>query len=207
MKYEWKKNEKNLYLPKNTPELINVPNQNFFMIDGTGDPNGENFSNRVEVLYALSYAIRMMPKRGVALNDYFEYTVYPLEGVWDLTEEGRKSDAFKKDDLIYTIMIRQPEFVTLKIAKLAIEYVKNKKVLNLLDKVRFDSMEDGLSVQMLHIGSYDDEYLSFKKMKDFINQNSLEILTLKHREIYLSDARKVDKSKLKTVLRYRVKKK
>jgi hypothetical protein len=149
----------------------------------------------------------MMPRQGYTPEGYFEYTVYPLEGLWDLTEEGRKLDTLDKNRLIYTIMIRQPEFVTKEIVEMAIERVRKKKSNPLIDEVSFESMEDGLSVQMLHIGSYDEEPQSFKKMKEYIEENQLEIATLRHREIYLSDARKVEPAKLKTVLRYKVKKK
>ena len=156
------------------------------------------------VLYSMAYAVRMMPKQGYTPDGYFEYTVYPLEGIWDLTEEGRKSSAINKDELIYTIMIRQPEFVTQDVVEKALESVRRKKSHPLLDEVSFGVMEDGLSVQMMHIGSYDDETRSLEQMKNFIKENNLEITTLAHREIYITDARKTEVSKLKTVLRYRV---
>ncbi|KAF0820914.1 MULTISPECIES: GyrI-like domain-containing protein [unclassified Cytobacillus] len=205
MKFEWRKQEKNLYLPKQKPEVVTVPEQKFITIDGEGNPNSEDFSRRIEVLYSIAYAIRMMPRQGYTPEGYFEYTVYPLEGLWDLTEEGRKLDTLDKDQLLYTIMIRQPDFVTKEIVERAIESVRKKKPNPLIDEVSFESMEDGLSVQMLHIGSYDEEPQSFRKMKEYIEENQLEIATLKHREIYLSDARKVEPAKLKTVLRYKVK--
>jgi len=205
MKHEWRKHEKNLYVPKNKPELVTVPEQKFFMIKGKGNPNSEEFSEKINVLYSLSYAVRMMPKGGYTPEGYFEYTVYPLEGIWDLTEEGRKLTNLNKDELVYTIMIRQPEFVTEEIIEKAFENVRKKKPHPLLEDVTFGVMEDGLSVQMLHVGSYDEEPQSFEKMNEFIETNSLDKVTLVHREIYLSDARKVEPAKLKTVLRYRVK--
>ncbi len=204
MKFEWKKQEKNLYLPKEIPELITVQKQKFFMISGKGNPNDEEFSEKISVLYSLSYAVRMMPKQGYTPEGYFEYTVYPLEGIWDLTEEGRQANVLNKDELLYTIMIRQPDFVTQEVVNKAFENVRKKKPHPLLKDVTFETMEDGLSVQMMHIGSYDDEPQSFKKMKDFIKENNLEITALRHREIYISDARKTERSKLKTVLRYKV---
>lgn len=207
MKHEWRKHEKNLYLPKEKPEIITVPKQNFLMLQGKGNPNNDDFSERVAVLYSLAYAIRMMPKQGYTPEGYLEYTVYPLEGIWDLTEEGRKSDVLNKDELLYTIMIRQPDFVTKDIVDRAFGNVRKKKPNPLLDEVIFNSIEDGLSVQILHVGSYDDEPKSFQLMKSFIAHNNLEIVTLQHREIYISDVRKVEPSKLKTVLRYRVKSK
>ncbi|CRK83343.1 GyrI-like domain-containing protein [Neobacillus massiliamazoniensis] len=205
MKYEWRKQEKDLYIPKQKPELVTVPEQKFITVKGKGNPNSEEFSKRIEVLFSLAYAIRMMPKQGYTPEGYFEYTVYPLEGLWDLTEEGRKLDTLDKDELLYTIMIRQPDFVTKEIVDRAFEIVRKKKPNPLLDEVSFDTIKDGLSVQILHIGSYDNEPQSFKKMKEFIEENHLEIATLRHREIYLSDARKVEPAKLKTVLRYKVK--
>ena len=205
MKYEWKKHEKNLYLPKQIPEVIIIPKQTFFMLKGKGNPNSDSFAEKIGVLYSLAYAVRMMPKQGYTPEGYFEYTVYPLEGLWDLTEEGKKSGTLNKDELLYTIMIRQPDFVTVDVANKAFETVRKKKPHPLLDEVTFGTIEDGLSVQMLHLGSYDDEPQSFKIMNDFIANNDLVRSSLIHREIYLSDARKVQADKLKTVLRYVVK--
>lgn len=207
MKYEWKKQEKEIYLPKTIPTLVEVPKAKYFCIKGQGNPNNQDFAKRIEVLYTLSYAIKMMPKKGYTPTGYFEYTVYPLEGLWDLTEEGRKSKTLNKDELLYTIMIKQPNFVDNDLFERALTTTKEKKKNKLLDEVTFETIEDGLSVQMMHIGSYDTEPESFQKMKDFINNNNLVIKTLVHREIYISDARKVDPDKLRTVLRYQVKKK
>lgn len=204
MKYEWKKEEKNIYMPKDKPTLVEIPKAKYFCIKGKGNPNGEDYASRVGALYSLAYAIRMMPKNGFTPEGYFEYTVYPLEGLWDLTEEGRKSEILNKDELVYTMMIKQPDFVTKEIVAKAFEIVNKKKPNPLIKEVYFDEMEDGLSIQMLHIGSYDNEKESFNKMKEYIKENNLEIKTLVHREIYLSDPRKVDKDKLKTVLRYTV---
>ena len=204
MKHQWRKHEKDLYMPKQKPELVSVPEQKFFMIEGKGNPNGVDISNRIEVLYSLAYAVRMMPKQGYSPEGYFEYTVYPLEGLWDLTDRGRGLDTLDKDELLYTIMIRQPDFVTEEVVDRAFERVRKKKPNPLLEEVSFSTIEDGLSVQMLHIGPYDEEPRSFEKMKEFIEENQLEIKTLRHREIYLSDARKVEPAKLKTILRYMV---
>ena len=181
MKHEYRKHEKKLYAPKTKPELVVVPKQKFFCIKGKGNPNNEDFSARIGVLYSLAYAIRMMPKNGFTPEGYFEYTVYPLEGVWDLTEKGRQK--FDKDELLYTIMIRQPEFVNQEVVEKAFEIVNKKKPHALLKEVYFDEIEDGLAVQMMHIGSYDDEPESFKQMKEFVDENGLEIKTLAHREI------------------------
>lgn len=205
MKHEWRKKEKEYYVPKEKPQLVEIPEFSFFTLEGQGNPNSEGFAEVIGVLYSLSYAIRMMPKNGVIPEGYYEYTVYPLEGIWDLTEKGRKEESLNKDELIYKLMIRQPEFVTEEIVNNALEIVKKKKPHPLLEKVKFEKIKDGLSVQMLHVGAYDDEPKTFDIMKKFIEENSLEIETLVHREIYLSDFRKIEAEKLKTVLRYRVK--
>ncbi|MEJ8553459.1 GyrI-like domain-containing protein [Tepidibacter sp. Z1-5] len=204
MKYEWRKQGKELYLPKNKPEVITVPNFKFFMIDGKGDPNSEDFSEAIGVLYSLSYALKMLPKKGIIPDGYFDYTVFPLEGIWDLEEKARTLDTLDKSKLIYTIMIRQPDFVTDDLAQEVIEIVKKKKPHPLLDKVRFNSLEDGLCLQMLHLGSYNDEPESFSIMENYCTQNNLKRSSKIHREIYISDARKTQPDKLKTVLRFKV---
>lgn len=198
MKYEWKKQEKELYLPKPEPQIITVPNQKFFAIKGKGNPNEADFSDRIGVLYSLAYAVRMMPKSGFTPDGYFEYTVYPLEGVWD------GNNAVDKSSFSYTIMIRQPEFVTAEIVAKALENTKKKKPHPFLSEVFFCEMEDGLSVQIMHVGDYDNEPLSFAKMNEFMVKNALVRNTDTHREIYLTDASKTERDKLKTVLRYSV---
>ena len=205
MKFEWRKQEKNLYLPKEKPDLITVPQQKFFMISGKGNPNDEEYSEKIGALYSLAYAVRMMPKQGYTPDGYYEYTVYPLEGIWDLTEQGKCSNILNKGELLYNIMIRQPNFVTQEVINRAFENARKKKNNHFLEDVTFKTMEDGLSVQMLHIGSFDDEPKSFELMDKYCIENNLQVLThVHHREIYLSDARKTEKSKLKTVLRYMV---
>ena len=204
MKHEWRKKEKNYYIPKTKPEIVNMEKFKFIQIKGSGNPNNEEFSERVGVLYSLAYTIKMMPKKGITPDGYFDYTVYPLEGIWDLDEEGRLKNEFDKNNLVYNIMIRQPDFVTKEVFDLAMEMTKKKKPNKLLDDVVFGEIEEGMCVQMMHIGPYDDEYKSFEVMKEFIKDNNLVIKRLAHREIYISDVRKTAPEKLKTVLRYMV---
>jgi hypothetical protein len=204
MKYEWKKQGKELYLPKDKPEIVNIPDFKFFMLAGKGNPNNEEFSEAIGVLYSLAYAIKMLPKKGVNPEGYFEYTVFPLEGVWDLAEEARGLEMLDKNSLIYTIMIRQPDFVTEELAQEVIKSVKAKKPHPLLDRVKFNNFQEGLCVQMLHLGSYDNEPESFSIMEDYCTRNNLKRMSKLHREIYISDARKVQADKLKTVLRFKV---
>ena len=202
MKYEWRKKEKELYIPSRVPQVVEVPKQKFFVIEGKGNPNDEDFAERIGVLYAVSYGIRMMPKSGFIPEGYFEYTVYPLEGIWGMTEEGKHSSIFRKEELIYRMMIRQPDFVNEDVAMKALEITKQKKPHPLLKNITFEEIEDGLCVQMLHEGSFDEEPESFAKMMQFIEVHKLERHGSTHREIYLNDARKVEQSRLKTVLRY-----
>ena len=203
MKHEWRKLEKNTYLPKKVPQLISIPSYNFFTISGIGNPNSKPFAEAITCLYAVSYAVRMSHKGESPPVNYYEYTVYPLEGIWDMADiELFKKEGFSKDNLAYEIMIRQPSFVTSEFAQLIIEKTKIKKPHELLDKVEFKSIEDGKSVQILHLGSYDDEPQSFAQMKEFMKENNLKQRTYTHREIYLTDARKTAPEKQKTVLRY-----
>ncbi|MGG7078540.1 GyrI-like domain-containing protein [Clostridium sardiniense] len=204
MKHEWRKKEKQYYIPKTKPEIVDIEEFKFIQIKGEGNPNSEGFSKAVEVLYSLSYTIKMMPRNGINPEGYFDYVVYPLEGIWDLKEEARGKEVLDKDKLVYTIMIRQPEFVTEELFKEAINIVKKKKPNMLLDEVEFVSIEEGKCVQMMHIGSFDDEAKSFEIMEEYCKDNNLEIKSKAHREIYISDFRKTAPDKLKTVLRYRV---
>ncbi len=204
MKHDWKKHDKQFYLPKNKPETIVVPKFNFFTIEGKGNPNDAFFADYIGVLYSLSYAIKMSPKQGFAPANYEEYTVFPLEGVWDIEEDAKKNynGTLDKNALIFKLMMRQPDFVTSEFAHEALERTKKKKPHPLLEKVKFETIEDGLCVQMLHEGSYDSEPISFLKMQEFTDANQLKRIGHNHREIYLSDARKVAPEKLKTVLRF-----
>jgi hypothetical protein len=204
MKYEWRKKDKALYLPKNKPEVIDIPSMKFFSLKGKGNPNNEEFGKVVEALYSLSYAIRMMPRKGFTPEGYFEYTVFPLEGIWDLDEEGRKLDTLDKDKLIYTLMIRQPDFVTDALFIKAKELIEKKISEELLNDLVFEEVHEGLSVQCLHLGSYDDEPKTFSKMEEFCEENNLSRQCYTHREIYLNDARRTPPEKLKTVLRFKV---
>lgn len=206
-KIEWKKENKQLYLPKNEPQLITIPSLNFFTIRGKGNPNNDAFGEYISVLYTLSYAVRMSPKSGNAPTGYYEYTVYPLEGVWDFTEKGRQTskEFIDKDEFLFHLMIRQPDFVSEEYAKIIIEKTASKKPHPLISEVKFETINEGKCVQMMHIGKYDDEPASFEKMENFAEANNLTRTSLTHREIYISDPRRVNPEKKKTVLRFQVK--
>lgn len=201
-KYDWKKEEKNFYLSSKEPQLITFPAFKFFSLSGQGNPNDEFFADYIQCLFSLSYAAKMRWKKETGLD----YSVYPLEGTWSLKSSNQiDSDSFNKNDLQFTLMIRQPDFISKEYAYEIMKQVKNKKQYPLLDKVTFDIIEEGLCVQMLHIGSYDTEPITFRKMNSFISMHNLSRTNAIHREIYLSDARRVQKDKLKTMLRFQVK--
>jgi hypothetical protein len=202
--HEWKKQEKELYLPKNQPEAVIVPAMKFFMLDGKGNPNSEDFAEAVGVVYSLSYAVKMMPKKGITPPGYFEYSVYPLEGVWDLAEEARGLEKLDKDKLVYTIMIRQPDFVSNELAQAVLKSTRLKKPHPFLEYAKFESLEEEMCVQMLHLGPYDNEPESFARMEEFCKANNLKRQSKTHREVYITDARKTAPEKLKTVLRFKV---
>ncbi len=207
-KTEWRKAEKTLYLPKTEPEVIDVPTMNFITITGEGNPNAQPFADRISTLYPVAYAIKMTLKRFAdAPAGYCDYTVYPLEGHWDINDEAKKrfTGTFNKDDFVYKLMIRQPEFVTEAFFNEMVMLAQHKDPANaLFSEVKFENITEGRCVQMLHIGSYDDEPASFDRMESFATDNGLIRLSKAHREIYLTDFRKVPTDKLKTVLRFQI---
>ncbi len=204
MKYEWRKSDREFYLPGTEPVVIDVPELPFFMLSGTGDPNKPAFSEKVGALYTASYTIRMMPKGGIVPEGYYEYTVFPLEGIWDLSGPPEGEGSFDKNELVYTIMIRQPDFVTEELASTALDLALKKKAQPALDEVRFERFTEGLCVQMMHIGRYDDEPATIEAMVRFCEANNLARTSFSHHEIYLSDPRATDPENLKTVLRFTV---
>ena len=204
MKQEWKKSHKNLYGIKTEPVLLDVPAQQFVMIDGEGNPNAADFSERVGALYSLAYAVKMGYKKTAAGREVDDFAVYPLEGVWrQKTQAGQ--GAFDKNSLEYTIMIAQPDFITPEMWQDALAKTRVKKPNPLYEEVRFGSMSDGRCVSILHIGAFDDEPRSFAEMDRFCQEHGLQRRGDTHREIYLSNANRTAPEKRKTLLRYAVK--
>lgn len=188
--------------PTTIPVIIDVAKMPFIMVSGTGDPNGEEFARATEALYSLSYAIKMSYKSADVPVGYYEYTVFPLEGIWDLVD--RSKPATDKNNFKYTIMIRQPDFLTDELFMKFVEQTKKKKPNPYLGKLIFGEMTDGLCCQVMHIGSYDDEPESFAKMEVFCEEQGYVRSDKAHREIYLSGPRKTEQLVMKTVLRFSV---
>ena len=207
MKHEWRKKEKQIYIPKQKPEIIEVPEFMYFTINGEGNPNSKHFSEHIGVLYSLAYAAKMSYKQGIEPKGYFDYTVYPLEGEWNVKDPNKAfvNGELNKDNLVFKLMIRQPNFVTPQFFEQILELTKKKKPHKLLNQVKLETLNEGKCVQVLHVGSFDSEPESFQKMQDFMLENNLTRLDKQHKEIYLSDFRKVTEDKLKTTLRVRVK--
>ena len=204
-KLDYKKDFKALYLPKNSPCIIEVPSMKFAMIDGEGDPNGEEFAAATTALYSFSYTVKMSYKSKEIPEGFYDYTVFPLEGIWDLVDKSKSST--DKSNYAYCIMIRQPDFLNNELFERFITETKKKKQNVYLDKMKYDTLTEGLCCQMLHFGGYDDEPASFEIMKQFCIDNGYERSSLKHREIYISNPCKTEVCKMKTVLRFSVRQK
>ena len=203
-KLDYKKRDKNLYTASQKPALVNVPNMLFIIIDGKGAPSSELFQEAIQVLYALSYAIKMSKMSGQQPDGYFEYVVPPLEGLWWMGN-GATFDISKPEEWLWRLMIRQPEFVTKAAFEQAVKKCKAKNPdLVLIDNARFTSFAEGSCVQIMHIGSYSQEQPSIDKIMQFISDNNMTADMndiRKHHEIYLSDPRKGNPDKIKTILR------
>lgn len=196
---------KDFYNPSaKAPVILKIPPLSYAMIDGDGDPNtSKDFKDAISALYAVSYGIKMLPKKGIVPQSYFEYKVSALEGLWDMPQ-GVEFTFANKDKFTWTLMIMQPSFVTPSLFEEITAMQKKKKGIEALAKVRLQTLDEGLCCQMLHIGSYDDEPATFGKMHRFIEEQGYKRTERSHHEIYMSDARKTAKEKLKTILRFKV---
>ena len=204
-KLDFKKKYRDLYLPGKGPALIQVPPIQFIMVDGVGDPNGEEYHQAMELLYALTFTIKMSKMGGNAPEGYIEYVVPPLEGLWDCGVAGFDLD--NRDKWCWTSMIRQPDFVTDEVFAWACKQVAKKKPGLDVAKARFELYDEKLCVQIMHLGPYSTEPQSIDKLAAFVAENRLTDACgtdRRHHEIYLSDPRRTKPEKLRTVLRHPV---
>lgn len=205
MSIDYKKTQKDQYQPKTAPSVIDVPEIKYIAVDGRGNPNtNPDYAEAVELLYGLSYAIKMSNK------SVLSYVVPPLEGFWSLDDELKGGAAINdKSKFIWTMVIRQPDFVTTDIFEAAKAALIKKKTSVDTSKAKLITITEGLCVQAMHIGSYDDEPATVAALEKFAIENGYRIdisQTRRHHEIYISDPRKVEQEKLKTVLRYPIRK-
>ena len=210
-KLDYKKEYKDLYLPKTKPSIIEVPEMLFIMVDGRGDPNtSESYKNSMEVLYGLSWSIKMSKMSGTQPEGYFEYVVPPLEGLWQTEEEGFDGiNITDKNKFIWTSMIRQPEFVTPEVFETAKEVLSKKNPDVDFSTTRLVKYTEGLCCQIMHIGLYDDEPATIRRMEEYILDSGYvtDINEARwHHEIYLGDPRKIAPEKRKTVIRHPIRK-
>ncbi len=210
MAIDFKKEQKELYQPKTTPSVINIPKMGFVAVDGVGNPNANPaYASALEVLYGFSYSIKMSKMSETQPQGYFDFVVPPLEGLWWFKDGGVITDILDKDNFCWTSMIRLPEFVTdevFKATKLAL--AKKKPELD-LSKARLMQFTEGLCAQIMHIGAYDDEPATIAVLEQFIEESGYvpDFTEMRrHHEIYLGDPRKTAPEKLKTVIRYPIKK-
>lgn len=208
-KIDFKKKYKELYKPSaKTPAIVDVPALHYAILSGQGDPNtSQDFSNAITALYGLMYTISMSYKGDdLIIPDFYNFVVAPLEGVWDIAADKREKE-FTKDDFIWTIGILLPDFIDERTFQKAKEFAVSKKKNNLINDISYSEYNDGLCCTMMHLGSYDTEEATFELMEQYANENGYIRSEKTHREIYLSDFRKVAPEKLKTVLRFKVSKK
>ena len=209
MAFDFKKAYKEFYLPKNTPEIVTVPRANYIAVRGQGDPNREGgaYQQAIGVLYAVAYTLKMSYKTDHRIEGFYEYVVPPLEGFW--RQEGAAGvDYANKAAFHWISVIRLPEFVTEQDFAWAVETASRKKKLD-CSAAEFLTVEEGLCVQIMHLGPYDDEPATVAIMDRYLLENGYEndlSDTRLHHEIYLSDPRKVEAAKWKTVIRHPIRK-
>lgn len=208
MAFDFKQEYKDLYLPKKKPSIIRVPKMNYLSVCGNGNPNEPDgdYHKSIELLYGIAYTLRMSYKTDHKIDGFFEYVVPPLEGFW--WQDGIKGmDYTKKDKLSFISLIRLPDYITKEDVEWAKEQARQKKKKD-YSQVEFFTYDEGLCVQCLHIGPYDDEPKTTAKMHQYMQEQGyfLDINDMRyHHEIYISDPRKCDPSKLKTVIRHPIK--
>lgn len=209
MPFDFKKEFKEFYMPKNKPEIVNVPKANYIAVRGKGNPNDEDgeYQKAVGVLYAIAYTLKMSYKTDYKIEGFFEYVVPPLEGFW--WQEGVKGiDYNSKSTFNWISVIRLPDFVTEKDFEWAVDTAAKKKKID-CSSAEFLTVEEGLCVQIMHNGPFDDEPATVAVMDEYLAQNGyVNDINEKrlHHEIYMSDARKVAPEKWKTVIRHPIRK-
>lgn len=208
MSFDFKKEFKEYYLPKNKPEIVTIPPMNYIAVRGKGDPNqeGGEYQQALGVLYAIAYTLKMSYKSDYKIEGFFEYVVPPLEGFW-WQEHVKGVDYSDKSSFCWIAVIRLPDFVAKKDFEWAVFTAANKKKLD-CSRAEFLTIDEGLCVQMMHLGAFDEEPKSVALMDAFLQENGYEndfSDERLHHEIYMSDARKVSPEKWKTVIRHPIK--
>lgn len=210
MAFDFKKEYKEFYMPKAKPEIVDIPKVNYIAVRGKGDPNEEGgaYQQAISVLYAVAYTLKMSYKTDYKIDGFFEYVVPPLEGFW-WQENVVGVDYTNKSAFNWISVIRLPDFITKNDYDWAVETATKKKKID-CSSAEFLTIDEGLCVQIMHHGSFDDEPATVALMDDYLSKNGYANDFSKkrlHHEIYMSDARKVPPEKWKTVIRHPIKKK
>lgn len=209
MAFDYKKEYKEYYMPKNKPSILTVPKMNYIAVRGKGDPNTEDseYKRSIGLLYGIAFTIKMSKKGDHRIDGYFDFVVPPLEGFW--WQDGINGiDYSHKENFNFISVIRLPDFVTEEDFEWAVEEATKKKKTD-FSSVEFFSYDEGLCVQCMHIGPYDDEPATVEKMHEYMKSEgyTLDISDKRmHHEIYISDVRKIAPEKLKTVIRHPIRK-
>lgn len=206
MKLDWRKADKALYAPSTHPCEIVVPTQHLLSVRGEGSPDEPAFKAAIEILYSVSYALKFAPRKGLHIEGYVEYAVYPLEGLWDLQPHAYGKTQWSKDDLRYTLSIRQPEFITPAHLEAVLPGLRKKNPHLDYTVVSLMTVDLNYCVHVMHKGPFADEPATFERMARYCDEHGLERVGKTHREIYLSDFTKTAPENLKTILRFAVKK-
>lgn len=210
MPFDFKKEYKEFYMPSAIPTLVDVPEMNYIAVRGKGDPNedGGDYKRAIEVLYSVAYTLKMSHKTDHRIEGFFDYVVPPLEGFW--CQEGVEGvNLAHKEDFCWISVIRLPDFITRKDFEWAVQAASKKKKID-CSKVEFLTIREGVCVQIMHTGPFDDEPRSVALLEEWMAQNGYKTdfsATRLHHEIYLSDARKTAPEKLRTVIRHPICKK
>lgn len=208
--FDFKKDQKEIYMPKNKPQIIEVPKATYIAVRGKGNPNedGGTYQKALSILYAVAYTLKMSYKSSYKIEGFFEYVVPPLEGFW-WQEDVEGVNYSDKSSFNWISVLRLPDFVKKADFDWALTEAKRKKKLD-CSSAEYLTVEEGLCIQMMHIGTYDDEPETVAIMDDYLNSHGYENDihdTRMHHEIYISDPRKTDASKQKTVIRHPIRKK
>ena len=209
MAFDYKKEYKEFYMPKKKPGIVEIPEMNYIAVRGKGNPNDENgeYKKSISLLYAIAFTIKMSYKGSYKIDGYFEYVVPPLEGFW-WQKDTQGIDYNRKDDMEFISVIRLPDFVTEDDFRWAVNEAAKKKNQD-FSKVEFFTYDEGICVQCMHIGPYDNEPETVELKHNYMAENGYELDITDsrlHHEIYLSDPRRCDESRLKTVVRHPIKK-
>lgn len=210
MAFDYKKEYKEFYMPKNKPGIVDIPSMNYLAVRGSGNPNeeGGEYKQSIGLLYGIAFTIKMSKMGNHQIDGYFDYVVPPLEGFW--WQDGVKGiDYAQKENFRFLSVIRLPDFVTKEDFAWAVGEAERKKKTD-FSKVEWLTYHEGVCVQCMHIGAYDDEPETIRLMHEFMEEQGYELDITEsryHHEIYLSDARKVAPERLKTVVRHPIRKK